>query len=227
MRTASFILLAAGIYGMATVVVIAQPSGRSDGGARGEDPQDVLSFINRMLKFDANQDGELTKAEMTDTRLVPFFNSVDENRDGTVTKDELTAYHQKESKNHRGGPGRGGPPGPGGPGMGGPGMGGPGGPGMGGPGMGGPIGQVLPPPVRVMLKLSNGQQKKVDALQKLVDSRLDQILNDEQKLQLQQMRERDPVGPGGPGGFGGPPDGPGRREGLGGSENTRPRRPPE
>ncbi|WP_010585707.1 EF-hand domain-containing protein [Schlesneria paludicola] len=213
MRTANHILLAAGLFATVSVVV-AQPPGRPDGGPRGDGPPpDAAAVIDRMMTFDANQDGQLTKAEITDARLMGLFDRADENHDGIVTREELTTLHGKESPAGRGGPGRGGP---------------------GGPGMGGPpiIGEVMPRPVREMLKLSNGQQKKLDALQKLVDSRLEQILNDEQKQQLHQMRDRGPGGrggPGGPGGFGGPPDGPGgRREGGGGDgENVRPRRPPE
>lgn len=220
MRKASHILLAAGLFATVSVVV-AQPPGRPDGGPRGDGPPpDAAAFIERIMEFDANRDGQLTKAEVTDARLSDLFDRADGNHDGIVTKEELTTLHAKESPAGRGGPGRGGP----------------GGPGMGGPPM---VGEVLPRPVRDMLKLSNGQQKKLDALQKLVDSRLEQILTEEQKQQLQQMRERGPGGrggpggPGGPGGFGGPPDGPGGPGGPGGrrdggdSENVRPRRPPE
>ncbi len=101
-----------------------------------------------------------------------------------------------------------GPGGPGGPGGFGPS--GPGGPG----GFGGPPqpGQIMPPFLADRLKLTDEQKKKLDELQKDVDSKLEKILTDEQKKQLKEMREA--FGRGGPGGRG--PDGP-----------ERPPRPPQ
>ena len=43
-----------------------------------------------------------------------------------------------------------------------------------------------------MLKLSTAQKKKIDALQKLVDEKLAQILTEEQKQQLEELRSRGP-----------------------------------
>jgi outer membrane protein assembly factor BamB len=51
------------------------------------------------------------------------------------------------------------------------------------------------------LKVTAEQQKQLDVLQKVVDDRLAKLLTDEQKKQLQEMREG--PGRGGPGGFGG------------------------
>jgi hypothetical protein len=47
--------------------------------------------------------------------------------------------------------------------------------------MGGPPrpGQILPPMLRDRLELTEEQSKQVDALQKEVDARLDNILNEE------------------------------------------------
>jgi hypothetical protein len=64
-----------------------------------------------------------------------------------------------------------------------------------------------------MLQLTDDQRKKIDDLQKQVDTSLSQILTKDQKQQLDDMRNRGPGGfgpPGGPGGPGGPPGGPGR-----------------
>ena len=58
------------------------------------------------------------------------------------------------------------------------------------------------------LNLTPEQKSQVEALQKEVDARLAKILNDDQKTQLKEMRERGPGGPGGPRG-GGPPPPPG------------------
>jgi hypothetical protein len=154
-----------------------------------------------MLAFDKNSDGKLTKAELTDPRLERLFDRADADKDGVVTKEELAALATKEQSRGGGFPG-------GGPGGFGPPGGGPGGPG----GFGAPPrpGQVLPPQMRLVLELSDEQEKQLDALQKEVDERLAKILTSEQKKMLDEVRSRGPRGggfPGGPGGPGGPPPG--------------------
>jgi hypothetical protein len=89
-----------------------------------------------------------------------------------------------------------------------------------GPGMGGGFamrlfapGEIMPPPIRDMLQLTDEQKKKLDELQKETDAKVEKLLNDEQRKQLKEMKDRGPGGPGGPppggpGGFpGGPPPG--------------------
>jgi Spy/CpxP family protein refolding chaperone len=190
----------------------AQPPGGKDGppGKKGGGGGDPKAFVERMMAFDKNKDGKLTKDEITDERLLRLFDKIDTNKDGVVTKEELEAYAAKEMQGG-GGRGQGGPGGgPGGPGGRGPGgFGGPGGPGgrFGGPP---PIGQVMPPFVQEMLQISDTQKKQLDELQKEMDAKLDKILTDEQRKQLKEMKERGPGGfGGGPGGFGPPKDGPG------------------
>jgi hypothetical protein len=228
-------LVLVGITIIGVSFVTAQPPGRpgSAGGVpRGNSPAgDATSFIKRMMTFDADQDGKLAKEEIIDSRLVALFERADTDNDGVATKDELTSLYKKESvtlgRGFGGGPGFGGPSGPGGPGGGG--FGGPpGGPGgFGGPGMGGPppIGQVLPPPIQDILKLTSAQKKKIEDLQKHVDSQLAKILNEEQQQQLAEMRSRGPGGPGDDRGFGPPPDGPGGPPGPGGQGGNRRPRP--
>jgi len=189
---------------VATVSMVgAQPPGGRPGEGGGGGGGDVSSFITRMMTLDANQDGSLSKDEVTDKRLLSLFERADVNKDSVVTKDELTALYSKEGASSGRGQG-GGPGGPGG--RGGFGPGGPGGPGgmMGGPP---PIGQVLPQQIQTMLKLTNAQKKKLETLQKHVNNKLEEILTEEQRQQLEDMKNR---GPGGPGGFGGPggPGGP-------------------
>jgi hypothetical protein len=207
-------------------------------------------IVVRMMAFDKNKDGKLTKDEVTDPRLHRLFDRADANKDGVVTKEELMALAaqlEAESPQGRGfrGPGRGGRGGFGGPGPGGPGgFGPPGGPGAdepggfgppGGPGgFGGPPrpGQILPPFLQERLNLTDKQKQQLEELQKEVDSRLGKILTSEQKKQMQEMRGgfgpggfggRGGRGPGGPG-RGGPggPGGPPDRGGPGGDD-----RPPE
>jgi hypothetical protein len=156
-------------------------------------------LVSRLMQFDENKDGKLTKDEVTDQRLQRLFDRADADHDGVVTKEELTALAAREPAGGRGGFG---PPGFGGPG------GGPGGFRMGPP----RPGEILPAMVRDRLDLTADQSKQVDVLQKEVDARLAKILNEDQKAQLQEMRRRGPGGfgpppPGGPGGFGPPPPG--------------------
>src|SRR5208337_4032679 len=96
----------------------------------------VDAIVVRMMAFDNNHDGKLTKDEITDPRLQRLFDRADANHDGVVTKDELTALAQKMFAES--GSGRGIRRGPGGPDVGGfgPGPGGPGGGFFGGPGGG-------------------------------------------------------------------------------------------
>ncbi len=167
--------------------------------ALAQDPVPADGLVARMMAFDKNGDGKLTKSEVTDERLHRLFDRADADKDGTVTQAELTALEAKDSASFRGGPGGFGPPG------------GPGGPMMGPP----RPGEILPTFFRRALDLTAEQNTQLDELQKDVDSRLAKILTDAQKKTLDQMRRRGPGGPGffgppgrrgpGPGGPGGPP----------------------
>ena len=164
-------------------------------------PANSVDLVTRMMKFDKNSDGKLTKAEITDARVVRLWSRADGDKNGSVTKSELEALDTQEQANTRNSFG-----GPGGPG------GGPGGPG-GGPG--GPMGprpkpgEVLPQMMRGALKLTADQQSQLDELQRDVDARMAKILTESQKTQLKQIANRGPGGPGGPGGGRGGPGGPG------------------
>jgi hypothetical protein len=69
-------------------------------------------------------------------------------------------------------------------------------------------GQILPSPVQARLNLTPEQRKELEALQKDADSKLAEILTDEQKKQLHDMQQGFGRGPGGPPGGGFPPPGP-------------------
>jgi hypothetical protein len=100
-------LMLGGFVGVAAAVLTvasAQP-----GGGRGK-TESVGDFIAKMMAFDANRDGKLTKEELTDTRLHGLFDRADTNKDGVVTREELAALFAKESL-----PGGGDFGGPGGP----------------------------------------------------------------------------------------------------------------
>jgi hypothetical protein len=184
----------------------AQGPGRAQGG-QSSDGEDLVA---RMMVFDTDKDGKLTKVEITDARLHRLFDRSDANKDGIVTKEELASLATKEhSDESGGGPGfGGGPPGFGPRGGGPPGGGPPGGFMM---GMGRP-GEILPRMLQDRLKFTPQQRTDLEDLQKEVDAKLDKILSAEQKTQLKQLRERGPGGfgprgggPPGGRGFGGPP----------------------
>jgi hypothetical protein len=243
MRFASRLLIAASAVGLLAVAGFSQPP--ADKKADGPKPNATAdSIVARMMAFDKNKDGKLTREEITDSRLLRLFDRADTNKDGVVTKEELMALAAKMAEEQandgggRGGPdgpggrGPGGPDGPGGPGGRGPGgpdgPGGPGGRGPGGPGGRGGPGQILPPFLQQELNLTPEQTKKIEALQKEVDAKLEKILTDDQKKQLKEMRQRGPGGrgPGGPGGPGGRgPGGPGGGPPPGGPGGGPPDRP--
>src|SRR5579884_168921 len=187
-----------------------RPFQRAEGRAGGN--SSVSSFVSRMMAFDKNKDGKLTRDEIIDPRLLRLFDRADTNKDGVVTKEELAALAVKLEQEEGGRGGFGGRFGPG------PGRGfGPGGPGgfRGRGGMPQPA-QILPAFLQDTLRLTDEQQKQVADLQKEVDAKLDKILTADQKKQLREMRARGPgrFGPPGgpgrfgpPGGFGGPPPG--------------------
>jgi hypothetical protein len=204
------LMLVGGLFAGASLAQ-AQPPRDFGGGP----PESAETFVSRLLKFDKNGDGKLTRSELSDPRLQRLFARADTDNDGTVTKEELTALFAKEQANNfdgfpGGGPGGFGPPG-----------GGPGGPG----GFGGPPrpGVVLPPMYRQALELTDEQIQQIDALQKEVDARLAKILTDAQRKTLADMRDR---GPRGPGGSRSGPDGPpGGRPGPGGPPPGGPPQP--
>jgi hypothetical protein len=199
-------------------VAFAQPPREGPGPLDGQSSGSVKDRIMaRMMKFDTNKDGKLSKDEITDERLLRLFDRADANKDGVVTKEELAALATKmaaEESADGGRRGRFGPPG---------GPGGPGGP-RGGPGgFGGPPrpGQILPPFVQERLNLSAEQKKELEALQKEVDRKLARLLTAEQKKQLEEMRRFGGPGPGGRG-----PGGPDGRGPGGPGEDGPPGPPP-
>jgi EF hand len=210
MRTSTAMLLAGGLTLTGGLLIAAprtaaQPPPGGRGGA-GQ-PGGVEASVARLMAFDTNHDGRLTKEELTDERLQGLFDRADANKDGAVTKEELAAFFQREAAARPAGR-NGGP------------QGGPG-------GFGGPPapGQVLPPFLQERLQLTDAQKKQLAYLQKEVDTRLGKILTDAQKKQLQEMRTRGPggfppAGPGGPGGFPPPPGGPGGPDGPAAPEES-------
>ncbi len=190
------------------------PAGRGAPGGENRGP-DVQAMVERLLTFDANQDGALTRAELTDERLHPLFLRADANGDGTVSKAELVELFTRESAALGAGGRRAGPPpdaGPGGPPRGergpdspppdrGPNDRAPGDRGPGRDMAGGPRprpGQILPPGMQERLNLTEDQRRRINALQEIVDTQLASILTDEQRRLIGEPAPP-PAGPRGDG----------------------------
>lgn len=171
----------------------AQPPRGDRGGSQG-----VESSVNRLMAYDADQDGKLSKTEITDSRLLPLLKRCDANDDGVVSREELTAQLTREvaaTPANSGGPGGD--------------NGGPGGPPRAGSDPRGPMppgpGQILPPFVVDELRLTEVQREQLQDLQRDVDAKLAKILTPGQLEQLRQSRGRGPRGPGGEPRGGSPP----------------------
>jgi len=193
-----FILMAALMVG---VPLTAQPPAeKQDSDKKIQKDYSNSPVVTRMMAFNKKKDGNLTKEEVTDPRLLRLFDRADANKDGVVTKEELMALAaQIDAEYGQGGQGPGGfgdkgPKGPKGKGPGGPG------------GFGGPPqpGQILPQFMQQQLQLTADQKKDLSDLQKQVDDKLGKILTDQQKQQLRDMSQKGPGGFGPPPGFGGP-----------------------
>jgi hypothetical protein len=193
-------LLLSASFLVAVALASAQGPGGKEKKSFGKAGEPAGDPVARMMEFDKNKDGKLTKEEVTDKRLHALFDRADANKDGFVTPEELKALFEREALPAGGfGPGDG-PPKKGdfgekkggfGEKKGGFGFGG---------GFGPPRpGEILPSFLQSMLKLTDEQKQQVGDLQKEVDRKLDKILTDEQRETLQKLRDA------GPGGFGPPP----------------------
>lgn len=171
MRTSACILLFA-------ATLLAQPH------RPGRPESSPDAFVNRMMAYDANRDGKLTRNEITDERLLELFERADSNHDGIVTSTELKALYIAESAwlendrppDRREGPGRGPRP---------------------DRGRGGPSplrqqspGQVLSESTQRALNLTPEQRASLAEIQREVDARLDGLLTPAQKSQLRQLDDR-------------------------------------
>ncbi len=82
MRTSTALLLAGGCLIAASFAL-----------ARNQAPADGL--VARMMAFDKDGDGKLTKSEVTDERLHRLFDRADADKDGTVTKADCPRWRPR------------------------------------------------------------------------------------------------------------------------------------
>ncbi len=159
-------------------------------------------IVSRLLSFDRNRDGALTRNEMSDSRLLPIFERYDSNKDASLTREEIIAGAEADSP----GSTTAAPAAPQQPAT----FGGEGKPmiarptGIGGGGAPSPltkanspsvafpdgltrVGQVVPDDIKESLELSDKQKKQIDDLEKDIASRLDRILN---AKQAQLLKDR-------------------------------------
>lgn len=196
--------------------LMAQPPG---GGGRGGDSSEL---VTRMLNFDENKDGKLSKDELPE-RLQGMFARADKDEDGFLSKDEISA--DLGSRTGGEGAGRGGRGGEGGPGGGRGGRGGEGGPGGGRGGEGGPGGgrggrggEGGPPamsPIMAVLDTNKDGELSADEIKNAAIALMKLDTNKNGKLDEAELRpEPGPGGPGGRGAFGGGPGGGNPSDGM-------------
>jgi outer membrane protein assembly factor BamB len=70
------------------------------GWAGGADPgqqEEIPAFAEALKKFDANQDGQIARAEMTDTRIAKAWMDFDLDRDGALGERDWRAYQDRKT----------------------------------------------------------------------------------------------------------------------------------
>lgn len=131
-----------------------QKGGGHKGGPPGQGGNSE-NMLQQIMALDANGDGALTPAEVTDLRLQALLQQADTDASGSVTAAELTAAMSNKSGHGMGRPG--GPPRP---------------------------GEILPGFVQDQLQLTDAQRQQLATLQVQVDAQLMQILTTQQIQQL-------------------------------------------
>src|SRR5947209_6189294 len=96
MKRLKWLLIAAGFVAVLALQAVAQQPGGKPADDKDK-PKDYSNhpIVTRMMAFDKNKDGKLTKDEITDERLMRLFEQADTNKDGVVTKEELMALAAK------------------------------------------------------------------------------------------------------------------------------------
>jgi hypothetical protein len=168
-HVAKFLVLTCCLAVVASLSPAQPPKGnQGDKGPKGglSDEAMVSDIVNRLMAFDKNMDGKLTRDEITDERLLRLFDNADSKKEGAITREQVIALAKqmvaevaaegggKGPKGDKGGKGKG-PPGKGG-------FGGPGD----GPGGFGPKGppKQSSPITEIMDQLNKGPQSLTELL---------------------------------------------------------------
>src|SRR6476646_8405830 len=92
MRIPAGILLGCWLVTAAPLALAQGPPGLREG-----PPESADEFVARMLEFDKDKDGKLTKREIGDERLHRLFDRADADKDGVATREELAALAAREA----------------------------------------------------------------------------------------------------------------------------------
>jgi len=98
MRNVGKVLLITLGIGLVAAAAMAQPPEESRDGAPKTGANATVAadaMVSRMMAFDKNKDGKLTRDELTDPRMQRMFDRAGANKDGVVTKDELLVWAKK------------------------------------------------------------------------------------------------------------------------------------
>lgn len=126
------------------------------GGPQGQNGGGPQAMLQQIMSLDANGDGALTPAEVTDARLQHLLKQADADNNGAVTREELIAAMNNQGGGPKAG-GHGGPPRP---------------------------GEIMPGFMQDQLQLTDNQRQQLATLQAQVDAQLVQILTAQQIQQL-------------------------------------------
>ena len=94
-----FLSLFGGVLALPLVVAPAQePRSLGPGpgpGRSGTMLAEIDRLVEGMMAFDADKNGRVTRAELTDNRLLGLFDRADIDKDGTVSKPEFLALAER------------------------------------------------------------------------------------------------------------------------------------
>jgi hypothetical protein len=106
-RNTGLLLLSGTLFvgGLIAPLFTARPEARSDHHASQTYPEETRTELvaaleaafTRILRFDRNQDGKVSRTELTDARLHHLFDRADANRDNSLTREELHEMFRRES----------------------------------------------------------------------------------------------------------------------------------
>src|SRR5438552_366000 len=91
------------IFAFACLMAAAFAAAQRPGDDREPSREAGPDLVARMMEFDKDKDGKLTKTEVTDARLHRLFDRADANKDQVVTKAELVALETSEQAKNLGG----------------------------------------------------------------------------------------------------------------------------
>ena len=93
MRNLTVVMVLTVGFAVASSESSSQPPKGPKGGPKNtlSEAELVDDIVKRMMAFDKNKDGALTRDEITDARLLRLFDRADANKDGVVTQEELLA----------------------------------------------------------------------------------------------------------------------------------------